>query len=113
MAGTIPQDTEADQTRITMARPYEAVIFDLYDTLIYHGRYTDLHLRLFKDLGLDRKEIIRAQKIAMTEDFKDFAELAKKIAPNKTIDTKSYEDELSKETATAAFFPETLSVLKC
>ncbi len=95
-----------------MANLYKAVIFDLYDTLIYLGQNTDPHLRLFKDLKLSKEEIIEARTVAFTEDFKSLSDFAKRIAPCNPVDTTSYENEISKDLATATLFPETVQVLK-
>ncbi len=90
----------------------KAVIFDLYDTLIFLGQDTDPYLKLFKDLNLNNREINKARTIALTEDFKNLSDFAKRISPNKTISTKGYEADLSKDLATATLFPETMQTLK-
>ncbi len=94
-----------------MAGKTEAVVFDLFDTLIYLGRYTRTHQRLLQDIGLNQDESRKARRLAMTEEFYSLAEYVKKIAPNSTIDTQKYEKEITEDAATATFFPETVQVL--
>ena len=89
----------------------KAVVFDLYDTLIYLGRYTRTHQRLLQDIGLNQDESRKMRRLAMTEEFCSLAEYVKKIAPNSTIDIQKYEREITEDAATAIFFPETIQVL--
>ncbi len=90
----------------------KAVIFDLYDTLIFLGQNRDPCKKLFFDLGLDHKKMQWARNIALTQDFKNLTELTKKVAPNSSINLKPYEDNLAQDLATATLFPETVSTLQ-
>ena len=90
----------------------QAVIFDLYGTLIYLAHETKPHARLFADLGLQFPEgFERARRIVLTEDFDNLAGLVKRIKPNLTIDLSPYEKEIEQERASALLYPETSSVL--
>lgn len=94
-----------------MTEKTEAVVFDLFDTLIYLGRYTRVHQRILQELGLNQDESRKARRLAMTEDFYSIADYAQKIAPNSAIDAQKYEKEITEEVATATPFPETVETL--
>ncbi|MBI4738843.1 HAD-IA family hydrolase [Candidatus Woesearchaeota archaeon] len=88
-----------------LQRKIEAVIFDLYDTLIYLSRPTDPYAALFAALGIH--DMHEAARLALTEPIKDFSDLASKLRPGHSIDIQSCEQQLSLELASAALFPET------
>ncbi len=89
-----------------------AVVFDLYNTLIYVTEYRRPYTRLFAELGLQPAEIEVAHNIAGTRDFAQFSDYVQKIKPGHGIDLSSYEADFAAERATAAFYPETLAVLE-
>jgi len=89
----------------------KAVIFDLYDTLVYIPNRTDPYHNLFKELNITPLEMKKARRIALTEDFGNISELVEKIKPNAGIDIKLYEDDIAKENKSVVAFPETNAVL--
>ena len=91
----------------------QAVVFDLYRTLIYLADETKPHIRLFKDIGLRTSEGFKqAIKIALTEDFDNIADLVKRIKPDTQINLRPYQQELEKEIASAKLYPESREVLE-
>lgn len=90
----------------------QAVVFDLYGTLIYLADETKPYARLFTEMGLQTSEEFRqARRIALTEDFANLTDLVKRIKPNTEIDLLQYEKEIKEERASALLYPETRSVL--
>jgi HAD superfamily hydrolase (TIGR01549 family) len=92
----------------------QAVVFDLYGTLIYLANETKPHVRLFSELGLQKDEFRFARRIALTENFDDFSGFLNRLKPEgleKKIDISSYEIEIEKERASATLYPETKNVL--
>src|SRR3989344_3260830 len=90
----------------------QAVVFDLYGTLIYLANETKSYARLFANLGLQTPEEVRqAKRIALTEDFEDVARLVRRIKSNAQVDFASYQQEVEKERASASLYPESRAVL--
>ncbi len=91
----------------------QAVVFDLYGTLIYLADETKPYARLFRDIGLQLVEEFRqARIIALTEDFDNLTGLVSRINPNAHTDVQAYETEVQKELSSAMLYPETRSVLE-
>lgn len=91
----------------------QAVVFDLYGTLIYLADETKPYARLFADIGLQTpEEFRRARRIAITEDFDSLASLVRRIRPHAQIDLESYQQKIEKERASASLYPETRKVLE-
>lgn len=88
----------------------EAVVFDLYGTLVYMGNDTKPYIRLFREIGFNDTEEIR--QICFTEDFTDLSKLANRFKFNNHDKIKQYEDKISEELKTAALYPDTVNVLK-
>ncbi len=62
---------------------FQAVIFDLYGTLLYLSKETKPYARLFADLGLQRPEELKdARHIALTENFDRLTDLVGRIKPH-------------------------------
>ncbi len=89
----------------------EAIIFDLYGTLVHRSRETRFYYRLFTELSLDYKEVLAAKHICLTEHLPDITSLVKRLCPHKSIDTASYDAELREEIESCILYPETLEVL--
>ncbi len=90
----------------------QAVVFDLYGTLMYLAHETRPYARLFADIGLQTpQEWRRARRIALTNDFDNLAELVKKMRPDANLDLEQYEREIEKECESASLYPETIKVL--
>jgi len=91
----------------------EAVVFDLYGTLLYLAEESRSYAKLFFSIGLQTpEELSKARRICMTEDFDNLSELVERIKPNLRIDFQIYQDEVEKERASAALYPETKEVLE-
>jgi HAD superfamily hydrolase (TIGR01549 family) len=84
----------------------KAIVFDLYDTLIYmpKGPMKDL----IRELGLDFETV---KRVSMTNEYDSLAELCADLAPGYQIDTDKYEQQIQEEIKQARFFPETEEVL--
>ena len=90
----------------------QAVVFDLYGTLIYLANETKPYARLFVNMGLQTpEELKQARTIALTEDFSNLSNLVKRIKPDSKVDLIPYEREIEEEVASAETYPETRSVL--
>ncbi len=90
----------------------KAVVFDLYDTLVYFPDGIQVHKKMFARLGLDEEQSKAARKLAMTECFYTLADLAERIRPGSNLDWNDLEEELAIRMASVQRFPETLSVIK-
>ena len=95
-----------------MSNEIKAIIFDLYDTLLYIANETKPYTKLFLNLSLQPAEFKQAKAIALTEDFADLSGLVKRIKPDANINLQPYEDEITKEVKSAVLFPETKRVLE-
>ncbi len=95
-----------------MANNIRAVAFDLYGTLIYTINNSAPQLRLLKDLNLPESVEKEARRIFMTENFPDMQSFVSRIKPDASIDLRGYEQDLKKEVASTALYPETISVLE-
>ena len=90
----------------------EAVIFDLFGTLLYLAQETRPYARLFQDLGIHTPEEVRqARRIAITEHFEELSSLVERIKPGSHIDTQSYQQEIERERQSATLYQETIPVL--
>lgn len=91
----------------------QAIIFDLFGTLLYLANETKPYKRLFADLGLQTpQELQHARITALSEDFENLDQLVARIKPGAKIDLASYEREIEEECASATLYPETLRVLE-
>jgi HAD superfamily hydrolase (TIGR01549 family) len=90
----------------------EAVILDLYGTLMHVTEKKHALKRFCSDIGIethdDRKQ---AKRIAITENFQDLAGLCYRIAPGVHEDLTRYEHDLDSELKSVELYPETLKVL--
>jgi HAD superfamily hydrolase (TIGR01549 family) len=90
----------------------QAVVFDLYGTLISITKRTDPYARLFFESGMRNDERFRqARRISLTEDL-TLAELVEKILPGSAMDLSAYEQEIALERASTRLYPETEEVLE-
>lgn len=87
----------------------QAVVFDLYGTLIH----LEENVLVYRDIikGLSENELRQARNIAMTEnhDLESFIQL---ICPSKLPELKVYKKRLAKRVASARTYPETIGVLE-
>lgn len=90
----------------------EAVIFDLFGTLVYLSKETKPYTRLLATGGFTGIDQIRAARyICLTEHLPTMAAVGKRLWPGKQIDMSCYDNEVQKEIASCALYPETLDVL--
>jgi HAD superfamily hydrolase (TIGR01509 family) len=90
----------------------QAIVFDLYGTLIYLANETKPYAKLFRGIGLQTPDDLRqARRIALSENFDNLSDFANIIKPNSQVDFNAYQQELEKELASASLYPETLNVL--
>lgn len=90
----------------------KAVVFDLYDTLLYNRINNRPYYRLFAELGMQGNEgLSGAYRIALTENFDSLSALVERIKPGANIDLRGYEEEIETEIASASLYPETRNVL--
>ncbi len=90
----------------------EAVIFDLFGTLMYISKETKPYSRLLATGGFTGiGQIHAARHICLTENLPTMAAVGKRLWPGKQIDTSCYDDEVQKEIASCTLYPETLDVL--
>jgi HAD superfamily hydrolase (TIGR01549 family) len=90
----------------------KAIIFDLYNTLVYSTVREKPYLDLFKNLGLTKEEMSMWRDKVMTQNFSSFEELAKSIKPKSYIYTDNLEYIVKKENEHTHVFDDTYSVLE-
>jgi putative hydrolase of the HAD superfamily len=89
----------------------QAVIFDLYGTLLYLSKSSNPYFSLFKEIGLTNEELKKAKRIAITQNFDNLSNLLKKLKREPPNNLNLYEQEINKEISSAKLYPETLNVL--
>lgn len=92
--------------------PIKAVVFDLYETLIYMSKTFKCYARLYEMLGLSTEERIQSRLMVRLENFTSFADLAQRLRPGSTVDCRELERDSALEVASAMLYPETISVLE-
>jgi len=91
----------------------QAVIFDLYDTLVYLPNKETPYSELFSFLGLNSTEDIdRASRIAQTEDFSNLNFFVQRIYPGLKVDISRFEQEIEAHQASVVMYPEVEVVLE-
>lgn len=91
---------------------YEAVVFDLYDTLVYFiSRTKPLH-RMITDLKLTPEQIQNAGYIATTQNFNSISEFASVLKPDHELYIPAYEKDLEEELKLVVVYPETIKTLE-
>lgn len=95
----------------------KAIVFDLYNTLVYPTKILRPYHALFEELELTNQECKVASYIAQTQDFPFLELLVKAIKPDnrKEIDLAKYEAIVEEEIKYTQLYPEvvgTLSALK-
>lgn len=95
-----------------MAKNIEAVIFDLYGTLVHIANSKRPYHRLLKDMRLTKDEIRLASILALTENFHDFSDFVRRIRRGGFADVKSYESDIKEEVKSVALFQDTIPTLK-
>ena len=90
----------------------KAIIFDLYNTLIYSTLREKPYMVLFKTLGLTKEEMNFWRDEVMTKNFSSFEELSQTIKPGNHLYTKEYDYIVKKENEHTHVFDDTYSVLE-
>lgn len=90
----------------------KAVVFDLYQTLIYCREQNHAYSNMFKQLGLDETERIAARKLTRVENFESLKALAARVKPSGTADYETLGRALAAELASAICYPEVIGVLR-
>ena len=93
-----------------MARGYDAVVFDLYGTLVNISERTDPLFRLFNEIW-QAGPSSSVRKTALTQEFPDVGSLVNEIAPYADIDIEYYQHMVDKEIDSVVLFPDVVSVL--
>ncbi len=90
----------------------DAVIFDLFGTLVFLEQQTQPYFRLFAEAGcITPQQLKAARNVCLTENLPLMALVAKRLWPTRVIDTTTYDAEIACEIASAKLYPETLTVL--
>ncbi len=91
----------------------QAVVFDLYETLVYSRIRTNPYRRLFIDLGFQPQSIeyLQARGIAFTESFGSLADFVQRIKPDFSLSLESYEKDIDDAKKSVVLYPETVDVL--
>ena len=89
----------------------KAIIFDLYNTLLYTKYKAKPYLNLFRSLGLTKEEMNFWRDRVMTENFSSFEELKQAIKPGSTVYTGQYEYDVKEENESTHLFDDTEFVL--
>jgi putative hydrolase of the HAD superfamily len=89
----------------------KAIIFDLYNTLLYTEYKPKPYLNLFRSLGLTKEEMNFWRDKVMTENFYSFEDLKESIKPGSKIYTEKYEYDIIQEIESTHLFDDTKFVL--
>jgi len=92
----------------------KAIIFDLYDTLIYCPRELKRkpYLNFFKQLGLTKGEMSYWVDKIMTQNYESFEVIKNEINPNLEIDLTPFQNELTEEIQSVRSFDDTNKTLE-
>ena len=89
----------------------KAIIFDLYNTLLYTEYKAKPYLNLFRSLGLTKEEMNFWRDKVMSENFNSFEELKETIKPGSNVYTIQYEYDVKQENESTHLFDDTEFVL--
>lgn len=89
----------------------KAIIFDLYNTLVYTQYKAKPYLNLFRTLGLTKDEMNFWRDRVMTTNFDSFEELKKSIKPQSDVYTGQYEYDIRDENQSTHLFDDVEFVL--
>jgi len=92
----------------------KAIIFDLYDTLIYCPRELKRkpYLNFFKQLGLTKGEMSYWVDKIMTQNYESFEAIKNEINPNLEIDLTPFQNDLNDEIQSTRLFDDTNKTLE-
>lgn len=91
----------------------KAIIFDLYDTLIYCPRQSkkNPYKRFFSDIGLTKQQMNEWVDRVMMNNFNSFEDIKNAINPEMEIDLVPYQQDLQSEVMSTRLFDDTLKTL--
>ena len=91
----------------------KAIIFDLYNTLIYCSIRKNPHLELFRNIGMTKEEMSFWRDKILTENFSSFEDLSEAIKPGSWDPSyKKYEYQVSEENEHTHVFDDAYSTLE-
>ncbi len=91
----------------------EAVIFDLFGTVMHISKEMKPYTHLFAEGGFANPEQVRAaRRICLTEYLPTLSTVAQRLWPDKSIDTACYEEEVHQEIESCVLYPETVDVFE-
>ena len=92
----------------------KALIFDLYDTLIYCPKEYKKrpYKRFFSDIGLTKQQMSGWVDRIMTNNFNSFEDIKNEINPEMEIDISIYQQDLQEEIMSVRLFDDTLKTLE-
>jgi FMN phosphatase YigB (HAD superfamily) len=90
----------------------KAIIFDLYNTLLYTEYKAKPYLNLFRTLGLTKEEMNFWRDKVMSENYNSFEELKEAIRPGSNVYTGQYEYDIKNENESTHLFDDTEFVLE-
>jgi len=90
----------------------EAVIFDLYGTLIHPEYKSNPYLYLFKNMGLTKEEVSYWIDRVMTKNFSNLQEIADEIDPGQINYLAKLEIEIQREIDSTCLYDDTIQVLE-
>ena len=90
----------------------KAIVFDLYNTLLYCSVRKKPYMELFKNLGLTKEEMSFWRDKVMTENYSSFEDLKLSIKPNSDVYTQNLDYVVKEENEHTHVFDDTYSVLE-
>lgn len=89
----------------------KAIIFDLYNTLIYTEDRRNPYVDFFNSLGLSKGEIKIWLNEVLTNNYKNFDEILQVVKPNTYLYTNKWDYEVKQEIKHTNVFDDTYFVL--
>lgn len=89
-----------------------AIIFDLYDTLVYCPLKNNPYERFFSDIGLTKHQMREWVDRVMMNNFNSFEDIKNEINPDMEIDLSVYQQMLQDEVMSTRLFDDTLKTLE-
>jgi putative hydrolase of the HAD superfamily len=90
----------------------EAIIFDLYNTLIYTTVRKNSYSRFFNQVGLSKDEISYWVNRVMTKNYGYLQEIANEVNAGSFIYTTQFEKDIQEEVQSTRLFDDTISTLE-
>jgi putative hydrolase of the HAD superfamily len=90
----------------------KAIIFDLYNTLIYTSVKRKPYLDLFRQLGLTKEEMSYWINQVMIKNYSYLQEIVEEIKPGQFVYTQQFERDIQEEIESTHVFEDTYSVLE-